>query len=138
LAKANGQLVSIAVEGKVSEPFGPTIGDWLKDKSPGKDKRLEYLCSMLGLSNIPSLDLRYQLFHRTASAIIEAKHFTATNAIMLIHSFSQSNEWFQDYESFLSLFETRAMVNKLISIGTRSGILLHAAWVRGNEQYLTK
>src|SRR5210317_1816022 len=28
LAKSDADLVSIAVEGKVSEPFGPTLGEW--------------------------------------------------------------------------------------------------------------
>jgi hypothetical protein len=138
LARANGKLVSIAVEGKVSEPFGPTIGEWLKEKSPGKDKRLDYLCGLLELDKSPSLDLRYQLFHRTASAIIEAKRFMATHAIMLIHSFSQSNDWLGDYASFLSQFGAAAETNKLISVGIRNGIILHFAWIRGNSRYLSK
>ena len=37
------------VEGKVSEPFGPLISDWIKNGSPGKEKRLSYLCGELGL-----------------------------------------------------------------------------------------
>jgi hypothetical protein len=36
LAKRNKDLVAIAVEGKVSESFGETVGDWLKIESEGK------------------------------------------------------------------------------------------------------
>lgn len=43
LAKGNDQLVSIMVEGKVSEPFGDTMAEWRKDNSEGKEKRLKFL-----------------------------------------------------------------------------------------------
>ena len=36
LAETPNGIVSIAVEGKVSEPFGPTIEEWIKNKTPGK------------------------------------------------------------------------------------------------------
>lgn len=75
LARSQGQLVSIAVEGKVSEPFGPTMQEWQAESSPGKAERLAYLLSLLGLSSAPDAT-RYQLLHRTASAIIEAQRFT--------------------------------------------------------------
>ena len=38
LAKAGGGLVSIAIEGKVGEPFGPTLADWKADASSGKER----------------------------------------------------------------------------------------------------
>lgn len=45
LARTSRDLISIAVEGKVSEPFGPTIKEWLTNPSEGKKERLSYLCS---------------------------------------------------------------------------------------------
>lgn len=45
LARSEGKLISIAVEGKVSEAFGPTIGEWRTEFSPGKQERLAFLCS---------------------------------------------------------------------------------------------
>jgi hypothetical protein len=139
LARAGDNLVSIAVEGKVNEPFGPQLKDWLKEASPGKQKRLQYLCDQLSLdvSALPP-DLRYQLLHRAASAVIEADRFGAAHAVMLIHSFSQSDMWFQDYAAFVSLFGTIAVANTLVSIGSRSGISLHCAWVRGDAQFVTR
>ncbi|HTE43450.1 MAG TPA: hypothetical protein VK629_21705 [Steroidobacteraceae bacterium] len=41
--------------------------------------------------------------HRAASAIIEAQRFNADHAGMLVRSFSQSDEWFQDYAAFAEL-----------------------------------
>ena len=36
---ADGNLISITVEGKVDESFGPRLSDWMKDGSPGKELR---------------------------------------------------------------------------------------------------
>ncbi|MGJ0517172.1 MAG: DUF6946 family protein [Methylomicrobium sp.] len=138
LARSKGKLISIAVEGKVSEPFGPTVQEWQAEPScSGKLERLAYLLDLLGLSSVPDTT-RYQLLHRTASAIIEAQRFNAPHAVMLVHSFSQSSEWFQDYAAFVSLMGGSAMENRMVSVSSRSGISLHLAWVRGNAGYLSK
>lgn len=138
LARDSGSLVSIAVEGKVSEPFGPTMQEWLADSSPDKAERLAYLCAQLGLVAPLPDGLRYQLLHRAASAVIEAKRFNAAHAVTLVHSFSQSDEWFQDYASFVSLFGGAPSVNRLVSVGSRGGISLHFCWVRGDARFLAK
>lgn len=139
LAKANNQLVSITVEGKVSEPFGETITKWKKDNSKGKDIRLNFLLDKLGLKGNKQIDtIRYQLLHRTASAIIEAEKFKAENALMLVHSFSKSNEWFDDYSQFLALFNLNAKPNSLVFAKNINGINLYFGWVKGDEKYLDK
>lgn len=136
LARSDGKLISIAIEGKVSEPFGPTIQEWLTEPSSGKSERLAYLLKLLGLSSLPHAT-RYQLLHRTASAIIQAQRFNAAHAVMLVHSFSKTSEWFQDYAEFVSLMGGTAAENGMTLVGTRSGVLLHLAWVRGNARYLS-
>ncbi len=136
LGRTENDLVSIAVEGKVSEPFGPTIGEWGPNLSGGKKERFDFLCSVLGLHTKPSENIRYQLLHRTASAIIEARRFHANHAVMLVHSFGSKNEWFADYECFISLFGVSAAIDETVSVGKRSGVWLHFAWVKGEEQYL--
>ena len=58
----------------------------VSDPSPGKVKRLGFLCRTLGLDPDQVQDVRYQLLHRTASAILEAKRFKAlTAACSFIH-----------------------------------------------------
>lgn len=75
LGKSGNQLVSIAVEGKVGEAFGPTVAGKRKDMSPGVKERLEFLVDLLQLKEKALDSIRYQLLHRTASALIEADHF---------------------------------------------------------------
>jgi len=136
LAKSNEQLVSITIEGKVSEPFGETITEWKTRDKGGKKIRLEYLCQQLGLDNSKVDHIRYQLLHRTVSAVIEARKFNASNALMLVHSFSQTNEWFDDYRGFLALFGVEAQVDSLVYAKDISGIDLYFGWVKGNKKYL--
>ena len=95
--------MSTAVEGKVSESFGPTIGEWFKEPSSGKERRLSYLCEQLEVGFPPDGQVRYQLVHRTASAIIVAIRFNAPDAAMVVHAFSPSDEWFDDYAAFLKM-----------------------------------
>lgn len=138
LARAGSALVSIAVEGKVAETFGPTVEEWLAEGSPGKTARLEFLCSQLGLRAPVPGHVRYQLLHRAASAVIEARHFCASHAVMLVHSFSQARQWFSDYSAFAALFDADVEANRVASVGQSGAVQLHLCWVCGNEQYLSK
>ena len=107
VARSNGNLVSITVEGKVSEPFDKVVSDSMDPPTSGKRKRLRYLCDCLGLCRADVDSIRYQLLHRTVSALIEADRFGASYAMMMIHSFSQTNEWFDDFAQFVGLFGAR-------------------------------
>jgi len=137
LARAeDGQLVSIMVEGKVAESFGQKLEIWLKNASSGKKTRLEYLCKVLNLpSNLP-LHIRYQLLHRTASAIIEAKRFNARYAMMIVHSFSQEHKWFEDYQDFLNLFGVSGRINELVELPNPKNLFVYAGWVVNNWPYV--
>jgi hypothetical protein len=135
LARAQDcELVSIMIEGKVAEPFGDTLEVWLKDASEGKKKRLKFLHDVLGLSNQPPLDVRYQLLHRTASAVITAKRYNAKYAMMIVHSFSPEHKWFSDYQNFLSLFGVTSKVNELVELPQSEGLQIFTAWVAGRQK----
>jgi hypothetical protein len=138
LARADDKLVSIAIEGKVAEPFGPTVGEWLKEPSAGKENRFGFLKAALRLTGPVPEALRYQLLHRTASAVIEAKRFRAQHAVMLVHSFSQTHQWFEDYAAFAALLGAEVGVNRIVSAGERDGVQLHLGWVCGDATYLSK
>ncbi|MET3842059.1 hypothetical protein [Bradyrhizobium sp. OAE829] len=97
LVKSNNRTIAVAVEGKVNETFGPVIKDWYVDPSPGKRQRLAFLCDLLGVKCPPPDEVQYQLFHRTASAVIEAERFKTDDAAMIVHSFSPENKWFDAY-----------------------------------------
>ena len=140
LARAGDELVTMMVEGKVLEPFGPTVEEWKLDASPGKIKRLEFLADQLGLpevSHIPG-SIRYQLLHRAVSAIIEARRFKANSAMMIVHSFSQNenDQWFDDFLAFLELFHLTAIPGQLVFICRTKGVNFYCGWARGNKKYL--
>lgn len=82
--------------------------------------------------------IRYQLLHRTVSAIIEAKKFNAKNALVLVHSFSQSYEHFEDYNQFLALYGLSGEKDLLIGPVNINGIDLYFGWVKGEPEYLKK
>ena len=136
LARTPDSLVSITIEGKVSESFGPTLGEWYRDPSSGKTDRLNYLKKQIGLSGDLSLGIRYQLLHRTASAVIEAKQYHAQNAVMIVHSFSQESMWFDDFAVFVQLYGEKAEVGTLICAANIDGIDLYLGWAKGNLRYL--
>lgn len=138
LARAGCELVSIAVEGKVQEPFDRLVREWRADETRGKTRRLEFLARTLELPTSQLDDIRYQLLHRTASALIEAKRYNAAHAIMLVHSFSQTREHLEDYQRFVALFGHDATPNTVVFVGQRSGTALHFAWVTGDPEYLAR
>ena len=138
LARCGTGLVSIAVEGKVGEPFGQTVSEWMATPTSVKKKRFEFLGSTLCIGSTLPGDIRYQLLHRTASAIIEAKRYCAQHAVLMVHSFSQNDQWFEDYAKFVRLFGAEGTHNKVVTAVNRDGIQLHFVWVRGNEKYLNE
>ena len=137
LAKAaDGQLVALAVEAKVSEPFGPTFGEWRASTSPGKVEREEFLRSKLGLRDREVGPIRYQLMHRLASALLEAERFNAGHAALIVHSFSQTDEWFDDFASFLALYGATGQIGQLVGLGVFDQIATYAGWARGDKKFL--
>lgn len=103
---------------------------------PGKLQRLAYLADVLGLSQPVPDEIYYQLLHRTASALIEAERFQATQSVMLVHSFSPSNRWFEEFKAFVALYGVEAEMGKLITVGAKNGTPLHLAWIHRDERFL--
>ena len=59
LGRLHDGLVSVAVEGKVSEPFGPTVTEWQVGASSGKATRLASLLDLLHVQAPVPMDIRY-------------------------------------------------------------------------------
>ena len=141
LAKSHDELMAVTIEGKVDEKFGETVSEWNPEKSQNKQTRLSGLCELLELPISSVGKIRYQLLHRTASALIEARRFNATAALMLVHSFSRADTGFDDYAAFLGLFDERSsrhnvIPNSVSYAGEKGGIQLFLAWVRGDARFL--
>ena len=100
--------VSLAVEGKAREPFGPTISEWLREPTPGKRTRLDALCETLGVRPTESSLLKYQLFHRSASACTEASRIGARTAMLLVQNFYPESVAWPDFKLFVDLFGATA------------------------------
>ncbi len=94
----NGRFI-LAVEGKVDETLGPLVSEW-DNGTPNRRTRLRGLVDILGGDPEQISDLRYQLLHRTAAALIEARNFGVGRAVMLVHSFDTNHAWFGDFQSF--------------------------------------
>ncbi len=135
LARAPHGLVAIAVEGKVDEPFGPTLGEKRREMSPGAARRLEYLTSYLGLpADLPDV-IRYQLLHRAVSALLVAEQFDAAAAVLLVHSFSAGNAGFGDFAAFVALLGSQARPGELIYLGRFGERDLFAGWCKGDQRF---
>jgi len=136
LARSSSGPVSIMVEGKVNESFGPTLGEWRNEASSGKKKRLSFLLRSLGLPSVPADSIRYQLLHRAASAIITGEQYRAVAAVLIIHSFSQVHAGWSDYQAFTSLFGVEAVVGTIQQLSLSSSVPLFGVWVVGNPLFL--
>jgi len=137
LGRSKAGPVSVMVEGKVSESFGPTIAEWRKDASAGKEERLSFLIRTIGLAGTPDGSSRYQLFHRAASAVLEGERYRAVAAVMLVHSFSEERACWSDYQGFLQLFKVRAEVGSIQRLPGTQRVPLFAAWVPGDCKFLS-
>lgn len=138
LARAGDDLVSIAVEGKVSETFGPTVDEWLVEASDGKRERLSFLRAQLGCADAVPGTVRYQLLHRAVSAILEAKRFRARHAVLLVHSFSRTREWLGDFIAFGALLGADVGADRLTPVRDCDGVKFSIGWVCGDEAYLRR
>lgn len=136
LARSMSGPVSIMVEGKVNESFGPTLDEWRNEASAGKEERLNFLLRTLGLGTVPAGSIRYQLFHRAASAIITGEQYRATAAVLLIHSFSQERAGWSDYQAFTRLFGVEAELGQVQRLGSAANVPLFGVWVVGNPLFL--
>jgi hypothetical protein len=134
LVRGANQVVSVAVEAKVDEPFAEPVVEWLKDASPGKQERLAFILKSLGLAHVPG-EIRYQLLHRTVSAVVEAERFMTGAAAMVVHSFSPERRWFDDYSRFVSLFGVVAEPDRAHTIVLPNGKPLHLAWATGDQRF---
>lgn len=119
----------IGIEAKVNEGFDRTVDEWRAQPSVGKKARLEKLCALFGLDPSKVGHLRYQLFHRTASAVIEAKRYRARHAMMIVQSWSPDHDGYDDYAAFFSALGVvglpRGQVSRPLLV---DGVALRTGW----------
>ena len=133
----SGSPLIIAVEGKARETFDLSVADWMLDKTmgpkPTREKRLKFLEKELGVTIPPDSELRYQLIHRSASALIESGLHGAASCALIVHSFAEDSKsnW-QDYGAFLKHIGIADPVKDVlqgpVTLGPQ-GIHFYAAWI---------
>ena len=129
-------LVAMTVEGKVEEPFGPMVREWLEGASPGKIQRLQAIAELLGIEGQIDGAVRYQLLHRTAAAVIEAERFSASAAVMVVHSFSLERRWLADYQRLAGLLGVVGEVGIIEQVRPSDRRPLVIGWACGDEHLL--
>jgi hypothetical protein len=141
LCSSINELVVVMIEGKVDESFDKLIHEW-NSLNSSRVQRLKFLTDKLEIPPSENIDnYRYQLLHRTASAIITAEKFHAAKAIMLVHSFSETGKWFEDFSSFVKLVnpQIEPFPNVIYNCRTlSSGVELSLGWIVGDKIYLDK
>ena len=128
-------LVVIGVEAKVDEPLGPTLGEKRAEASGGQQERLRYLHEVLGLSQQLPDAIRYQLLHRSASALLTARRFHAHAAVMLVQSFSPESRWFEDFAAFVSALGTAGERGAVTKVPSAKAPSLYVGWCAGDQRY---
>jgi len=131
LLRAQVGLVSMSVEAKAGEGFDRTISSWLADATPtsGKPARLAQLKSILGIAGDLPRSLRYQLLHRTASAIREAERFGASSAVLLVQSFTSDPDSTAAYSAFCEIMGCVGQAGTVLEGPRLGSIQLYFAWV---------
>lgn len=123
------ELAVMGVEAKVTESFGPLVSEWVGEGGEGKEDRLRRLCELLGLDRSNVGDLRYQLFHRTAAAILEARRYRANKAVLMVHSFCADATGLTDFLAFFGRMGVAGMERDMLSAPAQvGGVTLWVGW----------
>ena len=132
LLRKEEHLISVAIEAKSGEEFDKLVSDWLAGAKPnsGKPDRLKFLLGRLGLPGVDVSRIRYQLLHRSVSALLEAERFTARLAVLLVQSFGGAKDEasFSDYQAFGRLFSLELKKGQLQEAKVPGDIRLLIGW----------
>jgi hypothetical protein len=136
LARNSQNLVVLAVEAKVDETFGPTLEQKRATATVGQLARIAYLESELGRAEPFPDAVRYQLLHRSVSALLTARAFHAPVGVMLVQSFSPESAWRGDFAAFCQELGCNSLSADLFEVPGISGPRLILGWCKGNAKYL--
>ncbi len=129
---AVGGPAVLSIEAKVDETFGPLVSEW-NDGGTGKLRRLVRLIDLLEIGLINIAHLRYQLFHRVAATVIEARKVGAKEAAMIVQSFDNKQTGFDDFRSFASAFGTPISgIGRLSPAKVLDGVTIRLGWTQNS------
>jgi hypothetical protein len=135
--KTDKEIVVLGIEAKVDEGFGPLVREW-NDYGTGKLRRLVGLLDRLQIKSTQIGALRYQLFHRTAATLIEAREAAAPVAAMIVQSFDDKRTSFDDFVAFADAFGTPITAPNQLSRPKKLGdVTMRLGWA-DNPMYRAK
>jgi hypothetical protein len=134
ICRNSAGLCVVAVEAKVLEDFGPLLREKRKEASPGQLTRLNYLHALLGVEYFEDT-IRYQLLHRTASALLTAQQFHAKSAVMLIHAFDCPSARQEDFRAFVTAIRAVELAPSIYRVASFDNPHLYLAWCDGDCQF---
>ena len=127
-------LCVLGVEAKVLEDFGPTLAEKRSAASAGQSERMDYLHLLLGVTRFEDV-IRYQLLHRTASALLTARDFHAVAAVMLVHAFETPESQRGDFEAFRVAMGGTVVAPMVYKVPSFEGPALYLAWCDGDPKF---
>jgi len=134
LCRNEAGLTVIAVEAKVLEDFGPTVAQKRANASDGQKERLQYLHALLGVQHFTD-GIRYQLLHRTASALLTARDFHASAAVMLVQAFDTPTDRMQEFEAFAAELGATTVCSGVFHVPRFGAPSLYLAWCAGDPKF---
>ena len=128
-------LCMMAVEAKVHEDFGPLVGQKRAEASAGQSARLTYLEELLNVARFDDR-IRYQLVHRTASALLTAREFHAGSAVMMVQAWDAPPARRSDFEAFCLALSGEQLAPLVCQAPGFQSPKLFLAWCNGDPRFL--
>ena len=125
-------MLSLTVEAKANETFGgENLETWriagkTRRSGDNRERRFEYVRSHLPQSESFS-QVRYQILHRCAASVVEAKRLGLQHAAFVVQAFNAPDESFQDYVVFCQALNIPAARGSMAATSV-DGISLSVGW----------
>jgi uncharacterized protein DUF6946 len=132
MVKTARGMLSLTVEAKAREAFGDEIlKNWLvaggtEDSKSNREIRWDYVQSHLPKSD-SFHQVRYQILHRCAASVIEAKRLGLQHAAFIVQAFNTPEESFQSYAAFCQALQIPAKRGGMAPTSV-DGISLSVGW----------
>ncbi|HJZ05575.1 MAG TPA: hypothetical protein VJ327_07025 [Patescibacteria group bacterium] len=124
----------MAIEAKAGEKLDDLVSVWLTKKSSERSNKPEKLADLqrrLGIAGADVSTIRYQLLHRTASALKEAERFAARYALLIVQSFNRAadEQSWQDFIHFGNVMGVTAAEGRIVASPRSTAVPLFISWV---------
>jgi hypothetical protein len=132
VVKTSAGMLSLTIEAKAREAFGDVILErWFvaggtERSMSNRRERWDYIRPHLPESD-SFLQVRYQILHRCAASVIEAKRFKFQHAAFVVQAFNTPDKSFQDYAAFCQALGIPARKGILTTTSV-DGVSLSIGW----------